>query len=147
MSVVIIVFLPNNTVYASENRQKIIIGNEEFYLITSTETISQDGLQNITDLHTKTETKTTTIVDASDNPLWSLSITATFIYDGTMSQCVACSHQTTSYNALWTTKSSSCGRSGNYATASAIVTWTSPTGSYDYNYSVTISCTPAGVIY
>ena len=147
LSFVIIVFLLNNTVYASENRQKIIIGNEVFYLITTTETISQDDPQNITDLHTTTGTNTIVIVDTSDNPLWSLSITATFIYDGTMSQCVACSHQTTSYNALWTTKSSSCGHSGNHATASATVTWTSPTGPYDYNYSVTISCTPAGVIY
>ena len=123
------------------------MGDDEFYLITTTETIILDNPQNITDLFTKTETRTLTIVDSSDNPLWSISVTATFIYDGTMSQCVACSHQTTSYNSHWTTKSSSCGHSGNYATASATVTWTGPTGSYDYNYSVTISCTPAGVIY
>ena len=127
--------------------QKIIIGGEEYYLITTDSVIQTELPRNTNDLQTKTETRTSTILDSWQNPLWSISITATFIYDGTMSQCVACSHQTTSYDSHWTTKSSSCSHSGNYATASATVTQTMPLGSHDYYASVTISCTPAGVIY
>ena len=144
------VILFANTAYAYEtvtDIQKIIIGGEEYYLITTDSINQSDPSQNTKDLHTITDTRTSTIFDAWQNPLWSISITATFIYDGTMSQCVACSHQTTSYDSHWTTKSSSCSHSGNYATASAVVTQTSPLGSHDYNASVTISCTPAGVIY
>ncbi|MCR5461081.1 MAG: hypothetical protein K6F51_14500 [Acetatifactor sp.] len=144
------VFVLSVTAHAYETTtdiQKIIIGGEEYYLITTDSVIQTDSPQNTNDLQTKTETRTSTILDALQNPLWSISVTATFIYDGTMSQCVACSHQTTSYDSHWMTKSSSCSHSGNYATASATVTQTMPLGTHDYYASVTISCTPAGLIY
>lgn len=103
--------------------------------------------QGIAGAQTITSTKTAYARDANQNILWYVSITATFIYDGTTAQCVTCSHGAGSNANSWSIKTSSSSFSGNSATATATATHTSPLGiSQDYTMSVTIYCSPAGVI-
>lgn len=57
--------------------------------------------------------------------LWSVSITATFIYDGSTSRCISCSPNATSYSSEWKIQSVSSNKSGNSATASATANYAS----------------------
>ena len=94
-----------------------------------------------------TKTKTTYIKDANGNILWYVSITATFTYDGNTSQCTSCSHNAISIASSWEIKSSSSSKSGNSATATATATHKGILGiSQDYTESVTIECSPSGVV-
>ncbi len=133
---------------ASSDYQKIVINGETFYVETVvTESIyeNQNSINGIT--QTKTATKTQSYLDANHNVLWSVSITATFIYDDVTSQCVYCSHSASSYASSWSIKSSSSSYSGNSATATATATHTDYLWiSHDYTMSVTIYCSPTGVI-
>ena len=45
--------------------------------------------------HNITKTKTTYMRNSSGTVLWSVSITATFTYDGTTSRCISCSPSAT----------------------------------------------------
>lgn len=94
---------------------------------------------------TITKTKTFRYKNKKGTILWSLSIKATFIYNGSTSKCTACSHSATAPAKTWSIKSVSSSRSGNSATAKAIVTHSGNT-SYNYAKSVTISCSKNGIV-
>ena len=94
-----------------------------------------------------TKTKTTKMKDSSGNVLWSVSITATFFYDGTTSRCTTCTPKATTNSSAWSIKSVTSNKSGNSATATAIAIYTTSTGqTSEVKKSVTISCSPAGVV-
>ncbi len=93
-----------------------------------------------------TKTKTSYYKNSSGSVLWSVSITATFSYNGTTSSCTSCYHSTTAPGSSWTIKSASHRKAGNTATATATATHTGTTGSQDYTRSVTIQCSKDGVI-
>lgn len=94
-----------------------------------------------------TKTKTTKMKDSSGNVLWSVSITATFFYDGTTSRCTTCTPNATSNSSTWSIKSVSSSKNGNSATATAVAINTSSIGQErELTKSVTISCSPAGVV-
>lgn len=88
--------------------------------------------------HTITKTKT-----ANGTILWSVSITATFIYDGSTSRCISCSPNATSYSSEWKIQSVSSNKSGNSATASATANYASLK---NYTQNVTISCSKNGTV-
>lgn len=97
--------------------------------------------------HTVTKTKTTYMKNSSGSILWSVSITATFKYDGSSSKCTACSHKTSVSSSVWSIKSSSSSKSGNTATAKVIAVHTDSTGtSSSVTKSVTIKCSASGVV-
>ena len=95
---------------------------------------------------TVNKTKTSYYKNSSGTVLWSVSITATFTYNGTTSSCTSCYHSTTAPSSSWTIKSASHRKAGNTATATATATYTGATGSQDYTRSVTIQCSKDGVI-
>lgn len=94
-----------------------------------------------------TKTKTTQLKNSEGTVLWSVSIKATFSYDGTTSKCTSCTPSATSYASAWSIKSVTSSKSGNSATATAIATNTFPSGAtQDIKKSVTIQCSATGII-
>lgn len=93
--------------------------------------------------HNIIKTKTTYMRDSSGTVLWSVSITATFTYDGTTSRCISCSPNATSYSSEWKIQSVSSNKSGNSATASATANYASLK---NYTQNVTISCSKNGTV-
>lgn len=90
-----------------------------------------------------TKTKTTSYKNSAGAVMWSVSITATFYYDGTSATCVSCSHSASAPGKSWSIKSVSSSKSGNSATAVATATHSTA----DFTQSVTISCNRNGVVY
>lgn len=106
-------------------------------------------LPNISTLATTksiTKTKTTYYKNKNGDILWSVSINATFTYNGSTSTCISYSHSTTCPASTWKIKSVSSSKSGNSATAVAIATHTINNISNDYTKSVTISCSKNGIV-
>ena len=94
-----------------------------------------------------TKTKTTQLKNSSGTVLWSVSIKATFSYDGTTSKCTSCTPSATAYASSWAIKNVSSSKSGNSATATAVATHTVIFGiTQDTTKSVTIKCSATGVV-
>ena len=114
------------------------------------ETIITDDTENsdisLYATNTITKTKTKYYKNSSGIVLWSVSVKATFSYNGSTSTCTRCSHSTTAHASAWSIKSASHSKSGNTATAKATATWKTSAGSKDYSMSVTIKCSATGVV-
>lgn len=94
-----------------------------------------------------TKKKTTNMKNSAGDVLWSVSITATFSYDGTTSKCTSQVPSATAYASSWSIKSVTSSRSGNTATATAVATHTLTSGATtDITKSVTIRCSATGVV-
>lgn len=94
-----------------------------------------------------TKTKTTQLKNSAGTVLWSVSIKATFSYDGTTSKCTSCTPSATAYASSWSIKNVSSSKSGNSATATAVATHTVIFGiTQDTTKSVTIKCSATGVV-
>lgn len=94
-----------------------------------------------------TKTKTTKLKNADGDVMWSVSIKATFSYDGNTSKCTSCTPSATSYASSWSIKNVTSSKSGNSATATGQATYTAPSGSSrNYTKSVTITCSATGVV-
>ena len=119
--------------------------NNDYYLETvitdANPTFSFSTLQS--NSHTITKTKTTNIKNTNGAILWSVSITATFTYDGSTSRCISCSPSAETYSSSWTIQSTSSSKSGNSATAIATANYASLK---NYTQSVTISCSKNGTV-
>ena len=119
--------------------------NNDYYLETvitdANPTFSFSTLQS--NSHTITKTKTTNIKNTNGAILWSVSITATFTYDGSTSRCISCSPSAETYSSSWTIQSTSSSKSGNSATAIATANYASLK---NYTQSVTISCSKIGTV-
>ncbi|MCD8018119.1 MAG: hypothetical protein LUF92_00580 [Clostridiales bacterium] len=96
---------------------------------------------------TITKTKKSVAKNSSGDILWSVTIKATFSYDGETSKCTSYSHSTSSPGKSWSIKSSSYSKSGNSATVKATAIHKGTDGTEkSYSRSVTIKCSPSGVI-
>ena len=119
--------------------------NNDYYLETvitdANPTFSFSTLQS--NSHTITKTKTTNIKNTNGAILWSVSITATFTYDGSTSRCISCSPSAETYSSSWTIQSTSSSKSGNSATAIATANYASLK---NYTQNVTISCNKNGTV-
>ena len=119
--------------------------NNDYYLETvitdANPAFSFSTLQS--NSHTITKTKTTNIKNTNGAILWSVSITATFTYDGSTSRCISCSPSAETYSSSWTIQSTSSSKSGNSATAIATANYASLK---NYTQSVTISCSKNGTV-
>lgn len=111
---------------------------------------SQENDINITPSSTTkyiTKTKTTNLKNAAGVTQWSVSIKATFSYNGSSSKCTSCTPSAKAYGSTWSIKSVTSNKSGNTATATAKATQTGASGlSQTYTKSVTIKCSATGVI-
>ncbi|MBR3988513.1 MAG: hypothetical protein IKK10_04340 [Clostridia bacterium] len=90
--------------------------------------------------------KTREYLNSSDEVMWSVTVNGTFTYNGTTSSCVSVSRSADAYASTWSIKSTSCSRSGNCATATAIATQKNLIGSTDYTASVNLYCSPYGIL-
>ena len=94
-----------------------------------------------------TKTKTTKLKNNNGDVLWSVSIKATFSYDGTTSKCTSCTPSAEAYASSWSVKSVTSSKSGNSATATAVASHTLISGiTQDTTKSVTIQCSATGVV-
>ncbi len=93
-----------------------------------------------------TKTKTTSLKNSSGKVLWSVSIKATFSYNGKTSSCTSYSHSTTCPAKTWQIKSCSSKKSGNSATATAIAVHSDGIQSQSITKSVTITCDSTGKV-
>ncbi len=84
---------------------------------------SETGIMPVATDKTTTKTKTSSYKSANGTVLWSVSVTATFSYNGTNSKCLDCSDN-----------------------AVATATYKSGTSSKDYTRLVTISCDKNGKV-
>lgn len=147
--------------YADEYYTK----NEDFYIDTiitsddisdniSTNVFTANNSNSITlkplavNSTSKTITKTKTSRSYSKNGtlLWSVSIKATFTYNGTTSQCISYSHSASAPAKSWKIKSVSSSKKGNSATAVGVATHKDGSNSKDYTRSITIKCSKDGVV-
>lgn len=110
-------------------------------IISDDETDSEISL-----FSTKSITKTSYYKNSSGTVLWSVAIKATFSYNGKSATCTSCSHITTAPANNWSIKSASHSKSGNTATAKATATHKTRAGSSNHTISVTIKCSPTGVV-
>lgn len=112
-------------------------------IISDDETDSEISLFSIKSI---TKTKTSYYKNSSGTVLWSVAIKATFSYNGKSATCTSCSHITTAPANNWSIRSASHSKSGNTATAKATATYKKSSGYSDYSRSVTIKCSPTGVV-
>lgn len=126
------------------------LNNGDYVITVISSDLFSDTISNISTISaskTITKTKTTYYKSSAGSVLWSVSIKATFSYNGSTSKCTNCSHSTTSPGKSWSIKSCTSSKSGNSATAKAVATHTDGDGSkYNINRSVTISCNANGKV-
>ena len=94
----------------------------------------------------KSGSKTRNYNNSDGDTMWSVTVNGTFTYNGTTSSCVSVSRSADAYASTWSIKSTSCSRSGNCATATAIATQKNLIGSTDYTASVNLYCSPYGIL-
>ena len=137
--------IPANAVINGEDVPDITVEELEngYYIETVITGESVDPDSSAQSSSTITKTKTNYYKNSSGDVMWSVSIKATFTYDGSTSKCKSCSHSTTSPGTNWSIKSSSSSKSGNSATAKAVATYKNTT---DYSMSVTIKCSADGTV-
>ncbi len=85
--------------------------------------------------------------DANMNVLWTLSLTATFNYDGYSAVCANCSHQANAVASGWSIKSASSGHNGNAAAAVGTALHKELFNTSEHQMSVTLTCDPDGTIH
>ncbi len=123
------------------------LDNGYYYETTITDEMPTDTLVSRGSNNYTTKTKTTQLKNSSGAVLWSVSITATFYYNGTIAQCTSCTPSAKAYTSTWSIKSVTSSKNGNSATATAITTQTGAAGTtQNIPKSVTITCNPKGIV-
>ncbi len=121
--------------------------DENSYYITTTITDSPtpimllaNNAQNKNKTITKSKTKTAMAKDGS--AIWSITLTATFTYDGSTAKCTKCSHSSTIYDKSWKVKSCSSTKKQNSATTTAKLIHN--TDGSQKTCNITLKCSPTG---
>lgn len=109
--------------------------------------ISRGGIATFSNIITITRTKTRAFYSADGDPLFSVSITALFKYNGTSVTCSAFVPSAEAPHKHWYIDSLSGSRYKNTATAYVTALHKLPFISDTYDTSVTITCTAAGYVY
>lgn len=139
-------------VYASSNNATLVeieYLDDGYYIETYIEDSGFDiDIQPMNSIITSsvnfiTKTKTGYFKNASNENVWSFSITGSFRYDGTTATCTYRMHNAESYNKDWTITSCTSTKLGNSATATAVASYLK---TYSYTRMISISCSPTGVI-
>lgn len=95
---------------------------------------------------TKSGSKTANYKNSDGDIMWSITVNGTFTYNGTTSSCTSVSRSASAYADGWSIKSSSCSKSGNCASATAVATKTILLTTKDYTMSVNLYCSPYGIL-
>lgn len=129
------------------SKETVVLANGDYLetVIMDVPTISS-GISTFSTTRSITKTKTTRYKNANGVTLWSVSIRASFTYNGSSSRCTSCSHSTTCPSPAWRIKSVSSSRNGNSATAVATATHFDNNASRNFTRSVTIYCSSNGTV-
>lgn len=96
---------------------------------------------------TKSGSKTTTCKSSSGQSLWSVTVNATFQYNGSQALCAYSSVSTQIYDSSWKISDKSSSRSANSATAKATGRrYSDTTLIQTIEKSVTLSCSKTGTL-
>lgn len=149
----IIVFLATSLTVSAESPQNYEIIDRSYedgyYIETSISTNyeTSSNLHTLSNTKYITKTKTISSKNSSGNVMWSLSIKATFSYNGKTAVCTSCSHSASAPGKTWTIKNASSSKSGNSATAKATIVHKDVSGVQNiYTRSVTIKCSANGTV-
>lgn len=148
-SIFIIGSLPANISASTISENTSIVQLDDGYYLETviTDVPSTDSLiSTFATTKTITKTKTTYYKNSSGTVLWSVSIKATFTYNGTTSKCTSRSHSATAPAKSWSIKSCTSSKSGNSATATAVAVHSNSGASKSFTKSVTIKCSANGTV-
>lgn len=96
---------------------------------------------------TKTVSRTATYKNPAGNPLWSMTIIATFKYNGSSSSCTSSKVETKVYHSAWKITSKTCSHSKNVAAAKVVAKlFKGSTVSQTKTKTLTLTCSKTGVI-
>lgn len=97
---------------------------------------------------TTTKTKTLTYKSETGVARWSLSVTGTFSYNGSIATCTNSKVSTKNYSTTWRLSNAKASKNGNQAIASITAKQYTSNGtlSRTINKSVKLTCSPNGVI-
>lgn len=136
--------------FTPTTQPEIIYFDNGFYLETTIENSSRIqekiGISLFSTAKSITKSKTATMKNANGVIQWSVTIKASFTYNGLSSKCTSCSHSTTTPSNTWSIKKVSSSKSGNSATAEATATYSFGNISKDYSKAVTIQCSKNGTV-
>ena len=96
---------------------------------------------------TKTVSRTATYKTPAGNPLWSMTLIATFKYNGSSSSCTFSKVETKVYHSAWKITSKNSSHSKNVATAKVVAKlFKGSTVSQTKTKTLTLTCSKTGVI-
>ncbi len=114
------------------------------YIVT---TLSEPEIQPMSD--TITKIKKTTKYTSDNVPIYNLRLVASFNYDGKTSTCIVAAEMPYIFNKSWQITDRGAQKSGNKATGYVKVRFydNGVATSHTDSITVTMTCTPAGVVY
>lgn len=125
---------------ADHPEQTITYLSDGSYIITTTEVV--ESIQPFAAEKTISGKKVHRHYNASDELMWSFSVHGTFTYNGTTAKATAASYSYSISNSDWSFKSASASYSGATATA----TGTFKHGIFSHTATVSLTCSPTGVL-
>ena len=144
---VLLVFI-NFHLTANATDNNTLYKNDGIYVYTETTILEEPSIVfSSRTLQSKTVNRTNYYTDKDKNVLWTLSLTATFNYDGYTAVCANCSHQANAVASGWSIKSASSGHNGNAAAAVGTALHKELFNTSEHQMSVTLTCDPDGTIH
>lgn len=131
----------------TSSKQIYLLENGDYLetIITGTPAFS-NNISYLSSSKSITKTKTSKYKSKNGLTLWSVSIKATFTYNGRTSKCTSYSHSTTCPSSAWKIKTVTSSKNGSSATATAVATHSRNNTQKNFTKSVTISCNSNGIV-
>ena len=121
--------------------------SEDYYIVTTIKDITpKNNVSAYSTAKSITREKTISGKSGSGTTLWTLTVSATFSYNGKTATCTSWSGKATTPSADWTYSNFNCTRRNNTATSNAIFKFKDHNTYTNLNKSVTIKCSPTGVV-
>lgn len=131
----------------TSSKQIYLLENGDYLetIITGTPAFS-NNISYLSSSKSITKTKTSKYKSKNGLTLWSVSIKATFTYNGRTSKCTSYSHSTTCPSSAWEIKTVTSSKRGSSATATAVAVHSDNNVQKKFTKSVTISCNSNGIV-
>ncbi len=132
---------PVNT-YAMDTKEPVSV---EYMEDGSSLEIYIEETESFARTQSKSGKKTAVKKNAAGDKLWSVTVTASYTYDGKSAKCTSSSVSTASYNAHWKKYTATASKNGGTATASATFKLYSGANVTDTaSQKVTLTCSASG---
>lgn len=133
--------LPLSVSAATEVTDKEVIWFEDGSRV---EIITEKSLARVP--NTVTGSKTKNYYDANNNLDWTAKLTATFAYSGSYYTCTTANCVVTRYDTSWSVISNNTVRSSNTATTRLTMGLSSGGATYQYPYTIKLTCSSTGTL-